>query len=320
MNRLCLISGRSHRQLAKSVAQKLGKRLTPVEIKNFANGEIYVRIGRKVRGEDVFVIESMVEPVNENLMETLILVDALRRASVGKINLICPFLAYCRQDRKAVSREPITAKLVANLLTAAGVNRLVTIDLHADQIQGFYDIPLDHFVGYPQFAKYIKARRWRRVVVAAPDVGGVKRANKLADLLGVRLVIIDKVRREHNKAQVAHVVGEIRDKTVVILDDIVDTGGSVVEAAAVFKKRGAKRVIVAASHALLSGNARERLAASQVDEFVFLDTVPGLKEKRMIKKTKVLSIGPLLAKVIDRIHREKSLGELFVWEKKVRVL
>lgn len=319
MNGIYLIAGRSHPKLARAVARRLGVRLMGVDIKNFANGEIYVRMKKKVRGEDVFVVQSICDPVNENLMETLILVDALRRSSAGRINLICPFLAYCRQDRKVTSREPITAKLVANLMVVAGVDRLVTVDLHADQIQGFYDIPVDHFVGYPQFAKYIKRKGWKNVVIVSPDIGGVKRANKLADLLGVKLAIIDKMRRIHNQAEVAHVVGEVEGKIAILLDDIVDTGGSVAIAARVLKDYGAKKVVVCATHALLSGEADKKLSDSVVDEFLFLDTVPG-REGKKVARSKVLSLASLLAKVIDRIHQEESLGELFVWEKKARVL
>ncbi len=319
MSKICILSGRSHPKLARAVAQRLGVRLMGVDINNFANGEIYVKVKKKMRGEDVFVIQSISDPVNENLMETLILVDAIRRSSARRINLICPFLAYCRQDRKVTSREPITAKLVANLIVTSGVDRLVTVDLHADQIQGFYDIPVDHFVGYPQFAKYIKRKGWKKVVIVSPDVGGVKRANKLADLLGVSLAIVDKVRKAHNKSEVAHVVGDVKGKMAIIVDDMIDTGGSVAEAARVLKDYGAKKVVVCATHALLSGGADKRLSESVVDEFLFLDTVPGCNSKK-VARSKVLSLAPLLAEVIDRIHREKSLGELFVWEKKARLL
>ena len=300
--------------MAASVANILGIDLMPLEIKNFADGEIYLRILKKVRGDDVFVLQSLIAPVNERLMETLIMVDALRRASAGKINLICPYMCYSRQDRKVVSREPITAKLVANLLTKAGIDRLVTVDLHADQIQGFYDIPVDHFVGYPQFAKYLKEAGYKDMVVVSPDVGGVKRANKMADLLGLPIAVMDKVRREHNKAEVAHIVGDVEGKTAVLLDDIIDTAGSMSAAADTVKKFGAKRVLICATHALLSGEAGKKLSACGADKIVVLDSVPVAKENR-IKKMEILTIAPLLAKIIKRIHSNRSLGELFTWER-----
>ncbi|MBU4210100.1 ribose-phosphate pyrophosphokinase [Patescibacteria group bacterium] len=319
MRKLQLISGRSHPVLAKKVARLVKIPLSPVEIKNFASGEIYVRVGKKVRGNDVFVIQSLVSPVNDNLMELLILVDALKRASAGRINLICPFICYSRQDRKADSREPITAKLVANLISKAGADRLLTIDLHADQIQGFYDIPVDHFVGYPLFAKYLKKKRYKDMVVVSPDIGGLKRANKMADLLGLPIAVIDKIRKKHNCAEVAHVVGEVKGKIAVIIDDIIDTGGSIVVAAEVLKERGAKKIIVCATHGLLSGKASENLQKSCVDKVLFLDSVPISKEKRFAKM-EILSIASLLAKIIKRIHTGQSLGVLFKWEKKGRRL
>lgn len=314
MSKIRLLAGRSHPELAASVANILGIDLMPLEIKNFADGEIYLRILKKVRGDDVFVLQSLIAPVNERLMETLIMVDALRRASAGKINLICPYMCYSRQDRKVVSREPITAKLVANLLTKAGIDRLVTVDLHADQIQGFYDIPVDHFVGYPQFAKYLKEAGYKDMVVVSPDVGGVKRANKMADLLGLPIAVMDKVRREHNKAEVAHIVGDVEGKTAVLLDDIIDTAGSMSAAADTVKKFGAKRVLICATHALLSGEAGKKLSACGADKIVVLDSVPVAKENR-IKKMEILTIAPLLAKIIKRIHSNRSLGELFTWER-----
>ena len=320
MNKMQLICGRASGELGEKLSKLLKVPLTPVEIKNFANGEIYVRVERKVRGDDVFVIQTLGAPANDNLMELLILVDALRRASAGRINLICPMLAYSRQDRKTVSREPITAKLVANLVTKAGADRVVTVDLHVEQIQGFYDIPFDHFVGYPIFAKYLKGHKYKNMVVVSPDIGGVKRANKLADLLGLPLAIIDKIRKEHNKvAEITHVVGEVKGKTAVILDDIIDTGGSMAAAAEVLKKYGAKKVIVCGTHALMSGKARENLENCAAEKVLVLDTVAVPEEKRF-KKLEILSVAPLMAKVIRRIHKEMSLGELFTWEDRRRTL
>ena len=319
MNGIQLIAGTSHLKLALSIAKKLKLNLTPTTIKKFANGEIYVKIDKKVRGNDVFIIQTMIDPVNDCLMETLILVDALKRSSARRINLVCPNLCYSRQDRRTQSHEPITAKLVANLITKAGVDRLITVDLHADQIQGFYDIPVDHLVGYPLIAKYLINKKNKDMVVVSPDIGGVKRANKIADLLGVPIAIIDKVRKKHNECEVAHVVGEIKSKMAVLVDDMVDTGGSICQAADVVKKFGAKEVIVCATHAILSGKAKENLENCSATKVIFLDSMPIPEEKRL-KKMKIISLAPLLSKIIWRVHKEKSLGELFRWDEKKKLL
>lgn len=319
MNGIQLIAGTSHSKLAEKIAKKLKLSLTPTTIKKFANGEIYVKVDQSVRGDDVFIIQTMTNPVNDCLMELLILVDALKRSSVGRINLVCPQLCYSRQDRRTQSHEPITAKLVANLITTAGVDRLITVDLHADQIQGFYDIPVDHLVGYPLMAKEILKKKYKYMVVVSPDIGGVKRANKLADLLGVSIAIIDKIRRKHNECEVAHVVGEIEGKTAILIDDMVDTGGSICQAANTAKEFGAKEVIICATHALLSGGARENLEKCSASKIIFLDSVPIPKEKR-IKKMKIISLAPLLSKIIWRVYREKSLGELFKWDERKKLL
>ncbi len=320
MNRIQLISGRSHIALAEKVSRILKTPLTPVDNKCFADGEIYLRIKKKVRGNDVFVIQSLGAPANENLMELLIMIDALKRASAGRINLICPYLCYSRQDRKIDSREPITAKLVANLITKAGADRLITVDLHADQIQGFYDIPVDHFMGYPLIAKYLKEKGWlKNAVIVSPDIGGVKRANKVADLFGLKIAIIDKVRRAHNTAEVAHVVGEVDGKRAIIIDDMVDTGGSICVAAKTLKEFGAKEIIVGATHGLLSGKARELFDTSCVDHLILTDTLP-IPSEKISSKMKIISVAPLLAEIIKRINKEKSLGELFTWENKKKTL
>lgn len=320
MKKLQLISGSTGRELAEVISKKLRVPLTRIEDKHFADGEIYIRIKDKVRGNDVYIIQSLCAPANDSLMETLIMVDALRRASAGRINLICPYLCYSRQDRKAGSREPITAKLVANLITKAGVDRMVTVDLHADQIQGFYDIPVDHLVGYPLFAKYLKDKRMlANTVVVSPDIGGVKRADKMADLLGLKLAVIDKLRRAHDSVEVAHVVGDVEGKRVVMIDDVISTGKSVCVAAEVLKKFGAREVVVCATHGVLSENSKELFDNSSVDMVLLTDTIPIAGEK-ISKKMKILSVGPLLAKIIKRISQEKSLGELFTWEDKKKKL
>ncbi|MFA5025712.1 MAG: ribose-phosphate pyrophosphokinase [Candidatus Shapirobacteria bacterium] len=320
MGGLRLIAGSASQELAVKISNLLKIPLTPIEDKRFSNGEIYIRVKSKVRGDDVYVIQSLSGPVNDNLMELLIIIDALKRASVGRINLICPILGYSRQDRKIESREPITAKLVADLISVAGANRIVTVDLHADQIQGFYNIPVDHFLGYPLFARYIKKHYGKKnLVIVSPDVGGVKRANKLADLLDLKIAIIDKVRSEHNKCEVMHLVGEVKDKVAVIIDDMIDTGGSICKAAEAVKANGAKEVIICGTHALLSGEALKNLSESCATKIILTDTVeiPG---EKIISKMEIISVAPLLAKIIKRIHLDRSLGELFTWEDKRRVL
>jgi len=316
MSNIHIISGRSHLVFARKISRYLKIPLTDIDIHDFANGEIYARILKKVRGDDLYLIQSICRPINQTLVETLIIIDSLKRASAGRINLICPFLAYCRQDRKAKSREPITAKLIADLITQAGANRLISVDFHTDQIQGFYNIPVDHFVAYPQFAKYIVENNLKKVVIVSPDIGGVKRANKLADLLGLKIAVIDKIRKAHNQSEVAHVIGDVKNKTAVIIDDIIDTGGSIVSAAEEIKKHGAKKIIICATHAVLSKDAKERLKKCCADKIILTDTIPvtGLKRN---PKFEIISLAPLMAKVIKRIHTGQSLGELFTWEDKL---
>lgn len=320
MSRLRLIAGSSSQDLAEKISALTKISLTPIEDKRFANGEIYVRIKGKVRGDDVYIIQSLVAPANDNLMELLIIIDALKRASAGRINLICPNLCYSRQDRKTESREPITAKLIADLLSVAGADRLVTVDLHADQIQGFYNIPVDHFLGYPLFAKYIKKHYSKKeLIIVSPDIGGTKRANKLADLLGLQIAIIDKVRREHNKCEVMHLIGDVKGKTAVIIDDIIDTAGSITKAAEAVKANGAKEVIICGTHGVLSGEALKHLKECCATKILLTDTVP-IAEDCRLPKMEIISVAPLLAKIIKRIHLDRSLGELFTWEDKKRVL
>jgi len=319
MKGIKLIAGSSHPELAAKIAKKLNLPLTPVTIKKFLNGEIYIRIGEKVRGEDIFVIQTMGDNVNDSLVELLIMIDALRRSSAGRINVLCPNLAYSRQDRKAQSHEPISAKLVANLITTAGADRVITVDLHASQIQGFYDIPVDHLMGYPLIAKYIKKKKYKDLVIVAPDVGAAKRTHKMADLFGASIAIVDKTRPAHNVCEASHLVGDVKGKTAVIIDDIVDGGGSLCAAIETLKKYGAKKIIAAATHALLNGDAVERLKNSPVDEIIFLDSVPIPKEKKF-NRVRIVSLAPLLAKIIRRIHTERSLGELFKWEDQRKIL
>lgn len=320
MKNIQLITGKSHPELAEEISRLLKIPLTPVESKYFADGEIYIRIKEKVRGNDVYIIQSMCAPANDRLMETLILIDALRRASAGRINLICPYLCYSRQDRKAASREAITSKLVANLITKAGADRLVTVDLHADQIQGFYDIPVDHFVGYPLFAKYLKDKKMLgNTVIVSPDIGGVKKADKMADMLGLKIAIIDKVRRAPDAAEVTHVVGDVDGKRAIIIDDVVSTGGSICAAADILKKMGAKEIVACVTHGVLSGDTKKLFDTSCIDQVLLTNSIP-IPAEKISKKMKILSLGPLLVKVIKRISRERSLGELFTWEDKKQAL
>lgn len=314
-----IISGSAHPALSKKVAKYLGITLSPTENKRFADGETYVRIKRKVRGDDVFLIQPVCPPVNDNLIELLVTIDALKRANVGKINVVAPYLGYTRQDRKVVSREPISAKLVANLISTAGADRIFCVDLHKDQIQGFFDIPVDHFVGYPFFADYFKRQKIKDLVIIAPDVGAVDKARKMATLLSAPIAFIDKRRSAHNKSEVLKVVGEVKGKMAVILDDIIDTGGTITAAAKAVIEGGAREVKICATHAILSGDAADKLQNSAATEVLFLDTIPIAKDK-MRKKMKQLSMAKLLAKAIKRIHQGKSLGKLFTWEDKLTQL
>jgi ribose-phosphate pyrophosphokinase len=316
VRKLQLIAGSSSQDLGLMISKKLNVPLTSIEDNRFADGEIYIRIKNKVRGGDIFVIQTLDRPANDNLMELLIIIDALKRASVERINLICPYMCYSRQDRKAESREPITAKLVADLISVAGAQRLVTVDLHADQIQGFYNIPVDHFVGYPLFAKYIRKHYPKKnLVVVAPDVGGTKKANSMAELLGAKIAIINKVRRGHDENDVVTVVGEVKDKVAVIIDDVISTGGTVIKAAEMVKSMGAKEVIICATHAMFSEETAKKFQAGTVKKVLVTDTVPIPLENRF-EKLEIISIAPLLAKIIRRIHLDRSLGELFKWEDK----
>ena len=310
---MVILAGSSNEPLAQEIADELGKRLIEREIKHFADGETYVQILETVRGKDVFYVQGGNKPVNDNFMEMLITLDALRRASAGRINVVMPYYGYARQDRKDKPRVPITAKLVANMITVAGADRVITADLHSEQIQGFFDIPLDLLQAMPLIADYIGEHNMDKenLVVVSPDVGSVKRSRALAEKLGVPLAIVDKRRPKQNVAEVMNVIGDIQGKDVIMLDDIVDTGGTLMGGAAALKKMGAKSIIAACTHGLLNGNATERLRDSEIDKFIMTNTVP-LPEEKKIDKLEVVSIAPLFAKVIQSIHDEKPLSDLFV--------
>lgn len=300
----------ANKDLAKDIAFNLGIPVGDAQVSTFSNGEIAVSINESIRGSDVFVVQSTSAPVNDNLMELLIMIDALKRASAGRINAVIPFYGYARQDRKSKSREPITAKLVANLIEAAGADRVITMDLHAPQIQGFFDIPVDHLYALPLFANYFLNKKLNDIVVVSPDVGGVTRARLLATKLEAPLAIIDKRRPKPNVSEVMNIIGDIADKHCIIIDDIVDTAGSIVNAAKVLKDMGAKDIYVACSHPVLSGPAFERIRDSVIKELIVTNTIP-LPAGKPTEKIKVLSVAPMFAEAIKRIYEGLSLSKLF---------
>lgn len=300
----------ANKELAKDIAFNLGIPVGDAQVSTFSNGEIGVGINESIRGADVFVVQSTCAPVNDNLMELLIMIDALKRASAGRINAVIPFYGYARQDRKSKSREPITAKLVANLIEAAGADRVITMDLHAPQIQGFFDIPVDHLYASPLIVNYFINKKLKDVVVVSPDVGGVTRARSLATKLDAPLAIIDKRRPKPNVSEVMNIIGDIENRDCIIIDDIVDTAGSIVNAAKVLKDMGAKDIYVACTHPVLSGPAFERIQESVIKELVVTNTIP-LPANKPVDKIKVLSVASLFAEAIKRIYEGLSLSKLF---------
>ena len=312
-----IFSGSAHSQFAQAVCSSLSVAIAESKIFRFSDGEVGVSIQESVRGHDAYVIQPTSEPVNERLMELLIITDALKRASVSRINLVIPYFGYARQDRKTRSREPITAKLVANLIEKAGADRVITADLHAGQIQGFFDIPVDHLTGIPLLASYFKRTLKKeikegKVVIVSPDVGGVVRARKFAQMLNADLAIVDK-RRSHevaNFSEVMDIIGDIDGKIAIMVDDIIDTAGTLVNAAKALADQGAVRVLAGATHGVLSGPAIDRIRSSIIEEVVISDTIP-LGEKKELDKLTVLSIAPLFAEAIRRIHFDQSVSSLF---------
>jgi ribose-phosphate pyrophosphokinase len=305
-----IFSGNANPKLAEEICQYLGVSLGDSAVGQFSDGEIWIRINENVRGADVFVIQPTCWPVNENLMELLIMIDALRRASARRITAVIPYYGYARQDRKTRGREPITAKLIANLITAAGARRVLTIDLHAGQIQGFFDIPVDHLPAGPLLAQHLMARGLKDVVVVSPDVGGVVRARELAKLMGVPLAVIDKRRPEPNVTEVMDIIGPVRDKVAVMVDDIIDTAGTITKGAEALCEWGAREVYVLCTHPVFSGSAVENLATSSIKEIVVTNTIP-IPPEKMLDKVKVVSVAPLLGEVIIRIHEDLSVSKLF---------
>jgi len=314
---LKIFAGQSHPDFARKVCENLHISLAASKIYRFSDGEIGISIEESVRGADVYVIQSTCYPSNENLMELLIFLDALRRASAYQINVVVPYFGYARQDRKTRGREPITAKLIANLLEKAGADRVVSADLHAGQIQGFFDIPVDHLTAVPLLASYFQEKlkdeiEAGKAVVVSPDIGGVVRARRFTEPLHTDLAIVDK-RRSYdiaNHCEVMEIIGHVDGKVAILVDDMIDTGGTIVKAAEALMERGAKKVYAAATHAVLSGPAMERLKDSPIEEVILTDTIPLSKEKTLDKIT-VLSIAPLFAEAISRIHSNDSVSILF---------
>lgn len=300
----------SHPELAKEIAERMGVELGKSTVKKFSDGEISVSIWESVRGADVFIIQSTCDPVNDNLMELLIMVDAMKRASAKSVTAVIPYYGYARQDRKAKARDPITSKLVANLLVKSGVDRVVTMDLHAAQIQGYFDIPVDHMLGQPTLTEYFKEKNLEDLVIVSPDHGSVTRARNMAKPLNVPIAIIDKRRPEPNKSEIMNIIGDIKGKNCVIIDDMIDTAGTICNAAQALMDLGAKGVYAAATHAVLSGPAIERIEKSAIKEMVLLNTLP-ISEEKMLDKFTILSVGPIFAETISRISSNKPVSDLF---------
>ncbi|HEY8342233.1 MAG TPA: ribose-phosphate diphosphokinase [Calditerricola sp.] len=296
--------------MAQEIADHIGVPLGNARASRFSDGEIQIKLEESVRGADVFVIQSTCYPVNENLMELLVMVDALKRASAKSINCVIPYYGYARQDRKARARDPITAKLVANLIETAGANRVITMDLHATQIQGFFDIPVDHLLGVPILAKYFLDKGLDNIVVVSPDHGGVTRARKMAERLAAPIAIIDKRRPEPNVAEVMNIVGDVKGRTAILIDDIIDTAGTITLAAKALLEHGAREVYAACTHPVLSGPAIERIQHSPIKELVVTNTIPLTPEKRL-DNIVVLSVAPIIGEAIIRVHEELSVSKLF---------
>lgn len=296
--------------LAEEIVESIGIPMGDAQILHFSDGEIQIKLNESVRGADVFVIQPTSAPVNEHLMELLVMVDALKRASAKSINVVIPYYGYARQDRKARARDPITAKLVANLIETAGAHRMISMDLHATQIQGFFDIPVDQLLGVPILADFFAKKNLDDIVIVSPDHGGVTRARKMAERLGAPIAIIDKRRPEPNVAEVMNIVGNVEGKTAILIDDIIDTAGTITIGADALKKAGAKEVYATCTHPVLSGPAIERIQNSQIKELVITNTIPLSPEKK-IDKIKVLSVAPLIGEAIIRVHEELSVSKLF---------
>ena len=305
-----VFAGNSHLELAEEITLIMGKPLGRATVNKFSDGEISVNLWESVRGVDCYIVQSTCDPVNDNLMELLIMIDAMKRASAGRINAVIPYYGYARQDRKAKARDPITAKLVANLLMAAGADRVLTMDLHAAQIQGYFDIPVDHLVGMPILTKHFMEENMDNVVVVSPDHGSVTRARNMAQPLNAPIAIVDKRRPEPNKSEIMNIIGDIEGKNCILVDDMIDTAGTITNAANALKEMGAASVRACATHAVLSGPAIERIENSAIEELILLNTLP-IPEEKKIEKMKMLSVAPLFAEAMTRVFTNDSISKLF---------
>ena len=307
-----LLTGNSNKILSKNIAKYLKTKLVNSSIRKFADGEIYIEINENIRGNSIFIVQSISSPANDNLMELLLCIDALKRSSAKNITAVIPYFGYARPDRKVVPRTSISAKLVSNLITKAGADRVVTVDLHAGQIQGFFDIPVDNLFSTPIFARHVKKRiKSKKIICVAPDVGGTERARALGKLLNVGLAIVDKRRPKPGQSQVMNVIGDVKNQTCVIVDDIIDSGGTIVNAAKALKQRGAKEVYVYITHGVLSGDAVKKIKNSVIKNLVITDTIDNSQKTKNVKNIEVLPISSLMGEAIKRISNSTSVSDLF---------
>jgi len=307
-----LLTGNSNKVLSKNIAKYLRTKLVNSSIRKFSDGEIYIEINENIRGNSIFIIQSISSPANDNLMELLLCIDALKRSSAKNITAVIPYFGYARQDRKVVPRTSISAKLVSNLITKAGADRIVTVDLHAGQIQGFFDIPVDNLFSTPIFARHAKKKiKSKKVICVAPDVGGTERARALGKLLNVGLAIVDKRRPKPGQSQVMNVIGDVKNQTCIIVDDIIDSGGTIVNAAKALKARGAKEVYVYITHGVLSGDAVKKIKNSVIKNLVITDTIDNVHKTKNVKNIEVLPISTLMGEAIKRISNSTSVSDLF---------
>ena len=307
-----LLTGNSNKNLSQKISRQLKTKLVHSSIKKFSDGEIYIEINENIRGNSIFIIQGISSPANDNLMELLLCIDALKRSSAKNITAVIPYFGYARQDRKVVPRTSISAKLVSNLITNAGANRIVTVDLHSGQIQGFFDMPVDNLFTTPIFARYIKKNiKSKNFICVSPDAGGIERTRGLAKKINADLAIIDKRRPQAGKSQVMNIIGQVKDKDCIIVDDIIDSGGTIVNAADALIKKGAKDVYVFVTHAVLSGEAINKIKKSKIKKLVITDSIDNSKRIKNINKIQVLSIAPLMAEAIKRISNSTSVSDLF---------
>ena len=307
-----LLTGNSNRTLSRNIAKYLKTKLVNSSIRKFADGEIYIEINENIRGNSIFIVQSISSPANDNLMELLLSIDALKRSSAKNITAVIPYFGYARQDRKVVPRTSISAKLVSNLITKAGADRVVTVDLHAGQIQGFFDIPVDNLFSTPIFARHARKKiKSKKIICVAPDVGGTERARALGKLLNVGLAIVDKRRPKPGQSQVMNVIGDVKGQTCIIVDDIIDSGGTIVNAAKALKSRGAKDVYVYITHGVLSGDAIKKIKSSVIKNLVITDTIDNVHKTKKVKNIEVLPISGLMGEAIKRISNSTSVSDLF---------